>query len=892
MGKINIILNGSQISADEGMTVLEAAQENGIDIPTLCHHPLLTPSGACRICLVEDENSGRLLASCVTPVAPGMVLKTDSPKVIEGRKTFIELMLAGHPDSCIVCDKGNRCELRRLASEFGISQVRFRRVRSFYPIDDSNPFIERDLTKCILCGRCVKACQEIQGANAIDFAYRGFDLRPAAFQDRGLGDSTCVSCGLCVSLCPVGALSDRSTRNIGKETNKVKTTCTYCGCGCSLYLSVRDQQLLGVSSCQEDSVNGISLCVKGRYGYSFVNHPERLKTPLIKKDGEFVEVGWDEALELVADKLKGYKPDEIAVISSAKCTNEENYLVQKLARAVLKTNSVDHCARLCHAPSVTGLVQSFGSGAMTNSINEFRDSGCILAHPIIALELKRAVDKGAKLIVANPRQIDLVRWSYLWLRQKPGSDVALLMGMMKVIVDEGLLDKAFIKERCENFDAFKVSLKAFDLEFVERTTGVPKEDIAEAARVYASHRPSALLYAMGITQHSHGTDNVIATANLAMLTGNVGKPATGVNPLRGQNNVQGACDMGALPNVYPGYQAVADDNIRGKFEAAWGGSLPPAPGLTITEIVDAAYSKKIKAIYLMGENPLLSEPDISHAREALEKLDFLVAQDIFLSETAQLADVVLPGTSFAEKDGTFTNTERRIQRVRKAIEPIGESKPDWWITCQLGQKIGNGGFNFASPAKVMDEIASLTPSYGGISYKRLENGGLQWPCPTPKHPGTPILHTQQFTRGKGRFIPLEYKPPMELPDKRYPLVLTTGRSLYHFHTGTLTRKIEGLNILKGEAIEINPKDASALGIADGEKVKVVSRRGEVTASVKITEASPVGVVFMAFHFAESPANMLTNPAIDPVAKIPEYKVCAVRVEKIPTKNGSLARHKG
>jgi formate dehydrogenase alpha subunit len=869
MEKITITMNGSKVSGHTGMTILDLARENNIAIPTLCYHPLLTPSGACRVCLVEDENSGRLIASCVTPIAPGMVINTDSPTVIEARRTFIELMLAGHPDSCLVCDKGNRCELRKLASELEISQVRFRKVRHFYQLDDSNPFIERDLTKCILCGRCVKACQEIQGVTAIYFAYRGFDLKPATFQDRGLAESTCVSCGLCVSLCPVGALSDKSTRNLGKETSKVKTVCTYCGCGCSIYLSVRDQEILGVSPCLENSVNGISLCVKGRYGFDFIHHQDRLKAPLIKKDGDFVEASWDEALDLVASKLKSYKSDELAVISSAKCTNEENYLAQKLARAVLSTGNVDHCARLCHAPSVTGLVQSFGSGAMTNSINELRDAGCILAigtntteaHPIIGLEIKRAVDKGAKLIVANPREIDLVRFSHLWLQHRPGSDVALLMGMAKVIVDEGLIDQAFIDERCENFDAFRESLKGFDLDFVERTT-------------------SAILYAMGITQHSHGTDNVIATANLAMLTGNVGKPATGVNPLRGQNNVQGACDMGALPNVYPGYQAVADASIRGKFEAAWGCSLPPSPGLTITEIIDSAYRGKIKAICIIGENPLLSEPNIAHAKEALEKLEFLVVQDIFLSETAKLADVVLPGASFAEKDGTFTNTERRVQRLRQAIEPIGDSRPDWWITCQLGKKMGSSGFDFEHPSQIMDEISSLTPSYGGINYQRLEDGGLQWPCPTPEHPGTPILHTQQFTRGKGRFIPLEYKPPMELPDDEYPLVLTTGRSLYHFHTGTMTRKVEGLNVLKREGtVEINPEDASELGIIDGEMVKVISRRGEVVAKAKVTEVSPVGVVFMTFHFAESPANLLTNPALDPVAKIPEYKVCAVRVER-------------
>ncbi len=910
METIRLTIDGQEVKARKGMTVLEAAQSADIYIPTLCADADLEPYGGCRLCVVEIEKMRGLPTACTTPATDGMVVHTNTPAVDEVRRTTISLLLADHPSECLICDRRKRCgpldiclrnvavtercvtcaknehcQLQEVVDYLGITELPFRRTTKSYPVDNSNPFFYRDLNKCILCGKCVRVCDEVLGVGAVAMVNRGYVSKVATFGDKPILESNCVSCGECVAHCPVAALMPKEEEFPAKE---VATTCTYCGVGCGLYLGTCDGKIVGVRGNKEGTVNNGFLCVKGRYGFSFVHHPDRLKTPLIKKDGKFVEAGWDEALELVADKLKSYKPDEIAVISSAKCTNEENYLVQKLARAVLGTNSVDHCARLCHAPSVTGLVQSFGSGAMTNSINEFRDSGCILAigtntteaHPIIALEIKRAVDKGAKLIVANPRQIDLVRWSYLWLRHKPGSDVALLMGMMKVIVDEGLLDKAFIKERCENFSDFKKSLNDFDLDFVERTTGVPKEDIAEAARVYATHKPSALLYAMGITQHSHGTDNVIATANLAMLTGNVGKPATGVNPLRGQNNVQGACDMGALPNVYPGYQAVADSGIKDKFEAAWGGPLPTSPGLTITEMVDAAYNKKVKAIYLMGENPLLSEPDISHAREALEKLDFLVAQDIFLSETAQLADVVLPGASFAEKDGTFTNTERRVQRVRKAVEPIGDSRPDWWITCQLGQKMGNNGFDFASPARIMDEIASLTPSYGGISYNRLENGGLQWPCPTKEHPGTPILHTKQFTRGKGRFIPLAYKPPMELPDRKYPLVLTTGRSLYHFHTGTLTRKIEGLNILKGEAVEMNPKDASALGIVDGEKVKVISRRGEVTATARITEVSPAGVVFMAFHFAESPANMLTNPVIDPVAKIPEYKVCAARVEKL------------
>ncbi len=538
---------------------------------------------------------------------------------------------------------------------------------------------------------------------------------------------------------------------------------------------------------------------------------------------------------------------------------------------------------------MAGLVTSFGSGAMTNSIKDIGQAACILAigtnttaaHPVIGMDVRQAVRRGTKLIVANPREIDLCRYADIWLQLKPGTDVALLMGMMRVIVDEGLHDKSFIESRCENYDAFKESLKNFDLHTVERITGVAGEKIVKAARMYATEKPATILYAMGITQHSHGTDNVMATANLAMLTGNIGKPGAGLNPLRGQNNVQGACDMGALPNVYPGYQPVDAPVIREKFEAAWGCKLNPIPGIALTEMFQSAADRKLKACFLIvGENPLLSEPDAGHAEESLEKLEFLVVQDIFLSETARLAHVVLPAATFAEKDGTFTNTERRVQRVRKAIEPVGDSKPDWWIVCELAKRIGAKGFDFEGPSQIMEEIASLTPSYGGISYRRLEDGGLQWPCPTEDHPGTPVLHVLQFSRGKGQFIPLKYKPPAELPDKDYPLILTTERSLYHYHTGTMTRKVKGLNTLRSEElVEINPRDASTAGSADGEIVKVISRRGEVTAKAKVTEVSPQGVVSMTFHFAESPTNRLTNPALDPVAKIPELKVSAVRVEK-------------
>jgi formate dehydrogenase alpha subunit len=525
---------------------------------------------------------------------------------------------------------------------------------------------------------------------------------------------------------------------------------------------------------------------------------------------------------------------------------------------------------------------------MTNSIREIGDAACILAigtnttsaHPVIGLEIIRAVRNGAKLIVANPHEVELCHFADIFLRHRPGTNVPLLMGMMRVIVDEGLLDSSFILERCENFAAFKDSLSNFDLDFVERITGAPGELVAEAARMYATHKPATILYAMGITQHTHGTDNVMATANLAMLTGSIGKPSTGVNPLRGQNNVQGACDMGALPDVYPGYQSVVDPAIREKFETAWGSILSPTPGLTLTEIFDAAYEGKIKALYLVGENPTLSDPNAKHVEEALKQLDFLVIQDIFLSETAQLAHVVLPAVTFAEKDGTFTNTERRVQRVRQAIEPIGSSQPDWQIICQLAKRLGASGFDFEHPAQIMEEIACLTPSYGGISYERLENGGKMWPCPDRDHPGTPILHMGTFARGKGKFMPLEYKPPAELPDEEYPLILTTERSLFQFHTGTMTRKVKGLNTLRREElVEINPQDAQRLGIADGDRVKVISRRGEVLAKAKITEVSPCGVILMSFHFTESRTNVLTNSAVDPVSKIPEIRVCAVRVEK-------------
>ena len=887
METIFLTIDGQKVKAQEGMTVLEAAQAADIYIPTLCHDPDLEPYGGCRLCVVEIENISGLPTACTTQATDGMVVRTETPSVNKVRRTAVELILADQPDDCLTNPQYQQYDLPKVAAYLGITKHPFRKTTRLLPVDTSNPFFDRDLNRCILCGKCTRTCNEITCLGAIDLAYRGYESKVATFGDGLLIDSICKSCGECAVRCPTGALIPKETR---QPTREVLTTCPYCGVGCQMYLGIDGERVISIRGEREGTPNKGWLCVKGRYGIAeFIDHPERLTTPLVRRNGKLTEATWDEALGLVASKLAGYKSDEVAVVSSAKSTNEDNYVIQKFTRMVLGTNNIDHCARLCHAPTVAGLGRSFGSGAMTNSINEIDGAACILAigtntmesHPVIGFMVKQAVDKGAKLIVANPREVGLCRYADLWLRHNPGTDVALLMGMMRVIVDEGLLDLSFIKERSENFDAFRESLKSFDLDFVEGITNVPREKIVEAARIYAVNKPAAILYAMGITQHSHGTDNVMATANLAMLTGNIGKPSSGVNPLRGHNNVQGACDVGALPNVYPGYQSVADRAMREKFEAAWGCSLSAEPGLTIPEIIEAAYQRRVKTLYLIGENLVLSEPQAKHATEALERLEFLVVQDIFLSETAQLADVVLPAVTFAERDGTFTNTERRVQRVRKAIEPVGNSKPDWWITCQLAQRMGSKGFDFSCPSQIIEEVASLTPIYGGISYQRLEEGSLQWPCPSQEHPGTPILHTKQFTRGKGKFMPLEYKPPKELPDENYPLLLTTGTNLYHFHTGTLTRKVKGLNLLSSEElVEINPKDASALGIADGDEIKVISRRGEVVAKAKVTEVSPVGVISMTFHFAESPTNVLTNPALDPVSKMPELKVCAVRIEKI------------
>jgi len=895
MQEIKLNLDGQDIIAEEGLTVLDAAKQAGIKIPTLCAMPELgfTP-GSCRVCVVEIEGEPTLSASCMTDVREGMVIYTNSERVIKARRIVVELLISNHPLDCMTCEKSGSCILEDLTYDFGIKKSRFEQNKKEITINNNNPFIVRELNKCVLCGRCVEICNEIQQSNILDFGYRGTKTEIVVDGGVDLKNSNCVFCGQCVAVCPVGALTDKEAQGKGRtwEFEKIKTTCNYCGCGCNFDFNVKEGKVVKVTSNPESIVNGINLCVKGRFGYDYIHRDDRLTTPLIKKNGKFEKASWEEALQLVSDKFSQIKKengsDGLAVLSSAKCTNEENYLLMKFSRAVLGTNNVDHCARLCHSATVAGLAQAFGSGAMTNSIEEIANASVIYLtgsnttenHPVIALEIKKAVIKnGAKLIVADPREIELTKYATLWLRQRPGTDVALFNGLMNVIISEGLEDKEFIAQRTEGYEDLKKTVLKYTPEIAEKITGVSAEDIRKAARIYATAPTASLIYSMGITQHTTGTDNVLSTANIAMLTGNVGKESAGVNPLRGQSNVQGACDLGALPDVYSGYQKVTDPQIKEKFSKAWGVDLSDKVGLTVVEILNAAYDGNIKGVFIMAENPAMSDPDLDHTREALKRVEFLVVSDIFMTETAELADVVLPGVTIAEKDGTLTNTERRVQRIRKAVEPVGESKPEWKIICELAQKMGYN-MKYNNPAEIMEEIASLTPIYGCMYYNRLEKAGLQWPCLDINHPGTKYLHKNKFIRGKGKFSAVEFKEAAELPDKEYPFLFTTGRVLYQFHTGTVTRRSKGLNEIYPEAlVEINPQDAQELKVEDGEFVEVTSRRGKIKAKAKVTEKSGKGVVFMSFHFREAAANLLTNAALDPVAKIPEYKVCAVKVKK-------------
>jgi formate dehydrogenase alpha subunit len=907
VGAIQLTIDQKLVTVEQGRTVLEAALENGIDIPHLCYDPRLKPIGGCRLCLVEIEGERGLQTSCARTAQAGMVVTTETAVIRRLRKTTLELLASEHRMVCATCDLDGNCLIQDYAYRYGINEKRFPAIElrvSAPNFTNRDKAIVYDPTKCVRCMRCVRICEEVQGANALTMRLRaGHVLVTTAF-DSTLKDSTCETCGQCIGTCPTGALYDRAAVRRGrvKDLEKVLTTCVYCGVGCQLELNVDRQTntLVRVSSRPGSIPNDGNTCLKGRFGLDFIGNPDRLTHPLIKEDGEFRKADWDEALSLVARRLGSLKakhgPDSLAVLSSAKTTNEDNYIMQKFARAVLGTNNVDHCARLCHASTVAGLAKAFGSGAMTNSIAEIRHapvtfvigSNTTECHPVIGILIRQAARSAeTRLIVADPRRISLAADATVFMQHRPGSDVALINAMMHVIITEGLEDREFIRTRTEEFESLCDAVAGFTPELAAKVTGVPADTIREAARLYAAAPAASIVYSMGITQHATGTDNVLSLANLAMLTGNVGKANAGVNPLRGQNNVQGACDMGALPNVFPGYQRVDDPAVRKRFQSAWDTRLPDSPGLTVVEIMHAAEEKSIRGLYIMGENPMLSDPDINHVRQGLTSLDFLVVQDIFLSETAELADVVLPATSFAEKDGTFTNTERRIQRVRKALDPPGEAREDWRIVCDIARTMGYD-MEYPDASSIQDEIASVTPIYGGITYDRLDGVGLQWPCPDSGHPGTAFLHQGAFSRGKGRFHPVAYLPPKELPDTDYPFILTTGRMLEHWHTGTMSRRSVVLDDLVPTGfLELNPEDAEALGVTDGDLLDVRSRRGAISVPARITGKVFAGCVFLTFHFRENPANALTIAALDPIAKIPELKACAVSVQKAPTSHPTI-----
>ncbi|MCF8029902.1 MAG: formate dehydrogenase subunit alpha [Desulfohalobiaceae bacterium] len=885
-----IHIDGQSLEFREGETILERAQRAGIDIPALCRVEWAYPVQSCRLCVVEVSGADTLLPACATCAGEGMTVHTASEAVVRARREILTLLAGSFRHETPLGNQRGKSYLQELFRRYHIPLPHPPSGESG-PAEFPTPNIRYHPQKCIVCHRCIAACREVKNIGAID-------IRQVEGKSRVVPDRTelCASCGECLQVCPTLALTDA----VGPggwsawKGQRITTTCGYCGCGCQMDLHLEKGSVLGVSARDHVGVNQGSLCAKGRFGYEFIQSRERLTTPLIRgDDGSFREADWEEALSLAAERLSTLRdrhgPDSLAGLASAKCTNEENYLFQKLMRGVLGTNNVDHCARLCHSSTVAGLASAFGSGAMTNPIRDVLRSRVILVtgsnttenHPIYANYIIHAVQhQGAKLIVADPRGIGLTRLAHLWLRPRLGTDLAWINGLMHIILQRGWQDQAFIDERTEGFDELASILRGYTPDYVTSVTGIPAEELHRAAELLGTEHPASLFYAMGITQHANGTDKVKVLADLAMLTGNVGVEGGGVNPLRGQNNVQGACDMGALPNVFPGYQPVGESEVRQRFSRVWHcGDLPAEVGLAATQMMPRAREGSLKGMYIMGENPVLSDPDQGHAESALDSLQFLLVQDIFFSETARRADIVLPSASFAEKDGTFTSSERLVQRVRRALSPPGGARPDLDILVHMAAHLGTN-WGECKPSGVMEEIASLTPSYGGITHQRLEAGGIPWPCPDREHPGTPRLHEQRFSRGRGVFFPVHHREPMEQASEQYPLLLTTGRVGPHYHTGTMTRQGVGLTRLYPQALaELSPSDADRLGIGDGERVRLTSPRGSVEAVAQVSERSAPGEVFLPFHFHESPANRLTAATLDPVALIPEFKVSAVRVEK-------------
>ena len=904
-GVVHLTIDGRNVVASERATILDVARREKIAIPTLCYDPRLAPFGACRVCLVGVQGARGPVAACTTPVREGMVVSTRDETAARVARGVVELVLSDYPAAALERD-GDRNELREVARHFGLSTSRYAGERHAYAKDDRHPYIKVDMNECIVCGRCVRACDEVQGTFALSYAGRGWGTRIVAGIDAGFVDSACVSCGACVQTCPTGALDEAAFK--AKETldRTVTTTCAYCGVGCSLDVHVRGDAVVAIDPTPDGPSNVGHTCVKGRFAHQYARSADRLTSPQIRRpDGTWREASWDEALGFVAGRLADIRekhgPDAIAAISSSRCTNEENYVLQKLFRAGVGTNNIDNCSRVCHSPTSLGLIRSLGESGGTNSFADIDVTKCILltganpteGHPVVGARMKEAVLRGAKLIVIDPRRIELAAMADIHLQLRPGTNVAVYNGLAHVILRDGLADAAFLSARAENLEAFRAQVGAYDPKRVEEISGVPAHDLERAAHLYATTSPAAIFYGLGVTEQSQGVSGVRTLTNLAILCGNLGKPGAGSNPLRGQNNVQGSSDMGALPNYLTMYRTTDDDAVRTQFEARWGRPIAKERGLMIPEMFDAAIAKRLKAMYVFGEDIAQTDPNVTHVEKALRSLELLVVHDIFENVTAHFAHVMLPGSSFLEKTGTFTNAERRVQMVRQAVPPPAGARQDIEILFDLSRRLGYT-MPHTSSADVMDEIAALTPHLAGVSHERLGTRGLQWPVWTNEHPGTPVLYEERFSTKSGRafLFAVDWEPPGEAASPELPFVLITGRQLAHYNSGTQTRRTGNFELQGEDWVELAPADATRLGIVHGDEVEIASARGSVKTRACVTTRVASGNVFLSFHFPEVKTNVLTSGSSDPLTRCPEYKVSAVRVTRLGAGKGEAPIAKG
>ena len=897
---ITVSVDGHDVCVPAGTSVLRAASEAGIPIPKLCATDSLEPFGSCRLCLVEIDGKKGTPASCTTPCEPGMVVHTTSPKLDRLRRGVMELYISDHPLDCLTCPANGDCELQDMAGVVGLREVRYGYAGENHldaPTDDSNPYFSFDESKCIVCSRCVRACSEVQGTFALTIEGRGFNSKVSP---GGLSflDSECVSCGACVQACPTSTLQEKAVIELGTPTRTVLTTCAYCGVGCTFKAEMRGNELVRMVPYKDGGANEGHSCVKGRFAFGYTTHPDRILKPMIREaiTDPWREVPWEEAIGYAAKRLIEIQSesgvDSIGGITSSRCTNEDVFVVQKLVRAGFGNNNVDTCARVCHSPTGYGLSKTFGTSAGTQDFKSVEKSDVILviganpteAHPVFGSRMKRRLRAGAKLIVIDPRRTDLVRSPHIeadyHLQLQPGTNVAVINALAHVILTEGLHDKAFVAARCddESFQAWEefIRLPSNSPEAVATESGVPAEDLRSAARLYAAGPNSAIYYGLGVTEHSQGSTMVIGMANLAMLTGSIGREGVGVNPLRGQNNVQGSCDMGSFPHEYSGYRHVSDDAVRQQFESLWGRELQSAPGLRIPNMLDAAVVGSFRGIYIQGEDIAQSDPNTTHVTNALAAMDLVIVQDLFLNETSAYAHVFLPGTSFLEKDGTFTNAERRINRVRP-IMASRTGKSEWEVTCDLAKALGYP-MHYDDASQIMDEIAQVTPTFAGVSFKKLDElGSIQWPCNSAHPEGTPTMHIGEFTRGEGRFIETPYVPTPERSTRRYPLLLTTGRAVSQYNVGAQTRRTANVIWQSEDVLDIHEADAQLRGVADGSWVELASRVGKTRMRARISERVPPGVVYTTFHFPVSGANVVTTEYSDWATNCPEYKVTAVEV---------------